>query len=101
MKNILIAAALVLTSSQAFANEALAQKNGCLACHSVQTKILGPTYKDVAAKYKGQPDAKAKMVAKVSNGGSGAWGPMPMPAMSPQVSKKDIETIVDWVLASK
>ena len=60
--------------------EALAQKSGCLACHSVEKKILGPAYKDVAAKYKGDKGAEAKLIAKVKAGGSGVWGPMPMPA---------------------
>ncbi len=83
----------------AAAAKALAQKSGCLACHSVETKILGPAYKDVAAKYKGDKTAEAKLVAKVKAGGSGVWGPMPMPANSPQVKDADIKTIVEWVLS--
>lgn len=78
--------------------EALAQKSGCLACHSVEKKILGPAYKDVAAKYKGDKGAEAKLIAKVKAGGSGVWGPMPMPANSPQVKDADIKTIVQWIL---
>jgi cytochrome c len=78
--------------------QALAQKSGCLACHSVDKKILGPAYKDVAAKYKGQ-DVEAKLVEKVKKGGSGVWGPIPMPANSPQVKDEDIKTIVHWVLS--
>ncbi len=81
------------------AAEALAQKSGCLACHSVEKKILGPAYKDVAAKYKGDKTAEARLVAKVKAGGSGVWGPMPMPANSPQVKDADIKTIVEWVLS--
>lgn len=81
------------------AAEALAQKSGCLACHSVEKKILGPAYKDVAAKYKGDKTAEAKLIAKVKAGGSGVWGPMPMPANSPQVKDGDIKTIVEWVLS--
>jgi len=81
------------------AAEALAQKSGCLACHSVQQKILGPAYKDVAAKYKGDKTAEAKLIAKVKAGGSGVWGPIPMPANSPQVKDEDIKTIVQWVLS--
>jgi len=76
------------------ANQALAQKSGCLACHAVDKKILGPAYRDVAAKYKGQADAEAKLVAKVKKGGSGVWGPIPMPPMSPQVKDEDIKTLV-------
>lgn len=83
----------------AAAAQALAQKSGCLACHSVEKKILGPAYKDVAAKYKGDKTAEAKLVAKVKTGGSGVWGPMPMPANSPQVKDADIKTVVEWVLS--
>ena len=79
--------------------EALAQKSGCLNCHSVQAVILGPAYKDVAKKYKGDKTAEARLIAKVKAGGSGVWGKMPMPANSPQVKDDDIKTIVKWVLA--
>lgn len=94
------AGALVL-AGQANADDAkaLAQKSGCLACHSVDAKVLGPAYKDVAAKYKGQKDAEAKLVEKVKKGGSGTWGPIPMPANSPQVKDDDIKTIVKWILS--
>jgi cytochrome c len=78
---------------------ALAQKSGCLLCHSVDKKILGPAYKDVAAKYKGDKGAAAKLEAKVAKGGSGTWGPVPMPANSPKVSDADIKTLVEWVLS--
>lgn len=92
------AGALVL-AGQASADQALAQKSGCMACHSVDKKVLGPAYKDVAAKYKGQKDAEAKLVDKVKKGGSGTWGPIPMPANSPQVKDEDIKTIVHWILS--
>ena len=97
----MIAAAAVLLAGNAYAGDAkeLAQKSGCLACHSIDKKVLGPSYKDVAAKYKGDKGAEAKLVAKVKAGGSGVWGPMPMPANSPQVKDEDIKTIVQWVLA--
>lgn len=81
------------------AAEALAQKSGCLACHSIDKKVLGPAYKEVAAKYKGDKTAEARLVAKVKAGGSGVWGPMPMPANSPQVKDADITTVVQWILA--
>jgi cytochrome c len=84
--------------SAADAAEALAQKSGCLACHSIDKKVLGPSYKDVAAKYKGDKTAEAKLIAKVKAGGSGVWGPIPMPANSPQVKDNDIKTIVQWIL---
>ena len=79
------------------AGKALAQKSGCLACHSVDSKVVGPAFKDVSAKYKGK-GAESKLVAKVKAGGSGVWGPIPMPANSPQVKDEDIKTIVSWVL---
>ena len=79
------------------AAKALAQKSGCLACHSVEAKVVGPAFKDVAAKYKGK-GAEGKLIAKVKAGGSGVWGPVPMPANSPQVKDDDIKTIVTWVL---
>ena len=81
------------------AGDALAQKSGCLACHTVDKKIIGPAYKDVATKYKGDKAAEAKLVEKVKKGGSGVWGPMPMPPNSPQIKDEDIKTLVEWVLA--
>lgn len=97
MKLYALVLASLLVSTSALANQALAQKSGCLACHAIDHKILGPAYKDVAAKYKGQ-DVEAKLVAKVKAGGSGVWGPIPMPA-HPQVKEEDIKTLVKWVLS--
>jgi cytochrome c len=99
-----ITAAVLLTAGQAQAADAaaakaLAQKSGCLACHSVDAKVLGPAYKDVAAKYKGDKSAEGKLIDKVKKGGSGVWGNIPMPANSPQVKDEDIKTIVEWILA--
>lgn len=79
--------------------EDMAKKHACLACHGVDKKIMGPAFKDVAAKYKGNKEAEAKLIEKVKKGGSGVWGPMPMPANSPKVPDADIKTIVQWVLA--
>lgn len=93
----ILAIMLATSITNVYANEALAQKSGCLACHNVNVKILGPAYKDVAAKYRGQAGAEDKLVAKVKAGGSGVWGPIPMPA-HPQVKEEDIRTIVKWVL---
>jgi cytochrome c len=78
----------------------LAQKNNCLSCHSVANKVVGPAYKDVAKKYAGDKGAAAKLFTKVKNGGSGVWGPIPMPANS-AVSDADIKTLVKWVLSQK
>jgi len=80
------------------ADEALAKKYGCMACHQVDKKVVGPSYKDVAAKYKGQGDAVAKLSAKVKKGGSGVWGPIAMPP-HPQVPDADMQKIIKWVLA--
>lgn len=82
------------------AAEALAQKSGCIACHNVEKKIIGPSYKEVAAKYKTDKDAVTKLAAKVKAGGSGVWGQIPMPPNA-QVSDADINTIVAWILSLK
>ncbi|SFL68666.1 cytochrome c [Rugamonas rubra] len=87
-------------SQAAMANADLAKAKNCMACHAVGSKLVGPAYKDVAAKYAGQKDAEAKLVAKVLKGGSGAWGAIPMPA-NPQVSEAEAKTLVKWVLAQK
>ncbi|WP_455222382.1 c-type cytochrome [Kaarinaea lacus] len=92
----------LLLSSAAMADLDLAKKSGCLACHSVEKKVVGPAWKDVAAKYKGQADAKAKLIEKVKKGGKGNWtevtGGAPMPPYSPRVADADIEKLVDFVL---
>ena len=77
---------------------ALATSKGCMACHQVATKVVGPAYKDVAAKYKGDAAAVDTLVKKVKAGGVGVWGQIPMP---PQVTATDdeLKTIVEWVLA--
>ncbi|MCG7873818.1 MAG: c-type cytochrome [Candidatus Thiodiazotropha lotti] len=76
---------------------ALATQRGCMACHQIETKVVGPAYKEVAAKYKGQADAVAALSAKVKAGGSGVWGPVPMPPNA-HVSDEDIKVIVEWVM---
>ncbi|HYD33742.1 MAG TPA: c-type cytochrome [Methylophilaceae bacterium] len=102
----LAAASMLMLAGQASAvdakaAEALAQKSGCLACHTVNNKVVGPSYKDVAAKYKGDKNAEAKLIEKVKKGGSGVWGPIPMPPNSPHVKDQDIKTIVQWILTMK
>src|SRR5450830_1709891 len=89
-----------LASSSAMANMDLAKAKNCMACHAVANKVVGPAYKDVAAKYAGQKDAEDKLVAKVMKGGSGVWGAVPMPA-NPQVSEAEARTLVKWVLSQK
>ena len=94
------AAALAALTSPAMANMELAQKKSCLACHGVEQRMIGPAYKDVAAKYKGQKGVEAKLVEKVLKGGKGAWGEIPMPA-NPQVSEAEAKELVHWILSMK
>jgi cytochrome c len=82
------------------AGQALMQKAGCSACHALDKKIVGPAYQDVAAKYKGDAGASAKLIQKVKAGGTGVWGPVPMPP-NPQVADDDIKALVSWILALK
>lgn len=89
-----------LVSGAAFANADLAKAKNCMACHAVANKVLGPAYKDVAAKYAGQKDAEAKLVQKVMKGSSGVWGSTPMPANT-QVSEAEAHTLVKWILTLK
>ena len=97
------AAAILAVSGTAQADLDLAKKSGCLACHSVDKKVVGPAWKDVAAKYKGDANAKATLIDKVKKGGKGNWtkvtGGAPMPPYSPRVKDADIEKLVDFVLA--
>ena len=96
----LLALAGTLLVSPVFANADLAQKKNCMACHALDKKLVGPAYKDVAAKYRGDKDAEAKLVDKVKKGGVGVWGQVPMPPNS-TVKDEDIKTLVKWILAMK
>jgi cytochrome c len=78
---------------------ALAQKNNCLACHSIDQKIVGPAWMDVSRRYKGVEGIEEKLVIKVSTGGYGNWGNIPMPALAPDVKEEDIRTLVRFVLS--
>ena len=91
---------LTLAAAPALANLELATKSGCTACHAVDKKIVGPAYKEVAAKYKGDAKAEAMLIDKVKKGGVGAWGQVPMPPNS-HVKDDDIKTLVKWVLSQK
>ena len=94
----IVLASIGLASLNALADDfQLAKSNNCLACHSVDKKVVGPAFKDVASKYKGDPAAAKKLVAKVRNGGSGSWGQIPMPANT-QVSEEDAKKLVAWIL---
>ena len=100
-KRILLAAAVAagfMVAPLAQANDAMAKKYNCTACHQLDKKTVGPAYKAVAKKYKGQADAAAKLAAKVKKGGSGVWGPVPMPPNA-AVPDADIQKLVAWILA--
>ena len=84
----------------ALADQALATAKNCMACHAVDKKLVGPAYKDVAAKYAGQKDAVDKLSVKIMKGGSGVWGPVPMPANT-QVSDAEAKKLAAWVLSLK
>ncbi len=98
MKLITAAAALagLALAGPALADEALAKKHNCLACHQIDKKSVGPAYKDIAAKYKGQ-NVAAKLAEKVKKGGQGVWGPVPM-APNPAVPDADVKKLVEWIL---
>lgn len=82
------------------AAEDLLKKNACTACHAVDKKMVGPAYKDVAAKYRGQKDAEAKLIDKVKKGGAGVWGQVPMPP-NPAVKDDDVKLLVQYILTLK
>jgi cytochrome c len=90
---------MVAGSASAAEMNPLAKKHNCTSCHTIDKKLVGPSYQDVAKKYKGQADAEAKLVAKVAKGGSGVWGAMPMPPNAPKVPEADIKDLVKWVLS--
>jgi cytochrome c len=104
MKRVFLAiaslAAGVAVSTPALADLQLATAKNCMACHAVATKLVGPSYKDVAAKYAGQKDAVDKLANKIVKGGSGVWGPVPMPANA-QVSPDEAKKLAAWVLTQK
>ena len=104
MKRILVAiatlAAGVAVSTPALADLQLATAKNCMACHAVDKKLVGPSYKDVAAKYADQKDAIDKLSVKVIKGGSGVWGPVPMPANA-QVNADEAKKLVAWILTQK
>ena len=101
MKSIALMFALFAgVSGPAFANADLAQKKNCLACHAVDAKRIGPSYKEVATKYADNKDAVAMLSTKVITGGGGVWGAIPMPA-NPQVTEAEAKQLVQWILTQK
>lgn len=97
-------AAALSVSTAAFAAEdgaALFKQSNCGACHDISKKVLGPSLKDIAAKYAGDKDAHAKLETKVRKGGAGSFGSMPMPSTPKSVSDESIKTMVAWILGQK
>ena len=95
-----VVALVAAVSLPASANQELAQKSGCMTCHAVDKKVIGPSFKDVAAKYAGNKGAEADLAKKVKAGGKGVWGDIPMPPNA-HVSDADIKTLVHWVVTQK
>ncbi len=99
-RTLMIMASLAVLSAPAMADEALAKSKNCLACHAMDKKLVGPSYKDIAKKYAGQKDAVANLATKIIKGGAGAWGAVPMPA-NPQVSDAEAQRLVTWIMAQR
>lgn len=99
-RSLLVFAAAALASGAAMANADLAKAKNCMACHAVANKVVGPAFKDVAAKYAGQKDAEDKLTQKVLKGSSGVWGAVPMPANA-QVNEAEARTLVKWIMTQK
>jgi cytochrome c len=95
----MMAAAGIVMAGQAQADEALAKAKNCMSCHAVDKKLVGPAYKEVAAKYKGDAKAPAMLAAKIKAGGKGTWGPVPMPPNN--VTPEEAGKLAAWVLALK
>lgn len=93
-------ASAITVSAPAYADQALATAKNCMACHATDKKLVGPSYKEVAAKYAGQKDAVDKLAAKIVKGGSGVWGAVPMPANA-QVNDAEAKKLAAWVLSVK
>ncbi|HET9404617.1 MAG TPA: c-type cytochrome [Burkholderiales bacterium] len=95
-----LAAACITLAGTAQASEKLAQASGCMACHSIDKKLIGPSYKDVAAKYRGNKGAEVELIKKVKAGGKGVWGDIPM-TPNAHVKDADLKAIVQWILSLK
>ena len=101
MKQVLLAMTVALTvTAPAFADQALATSKNCMACHAIDKKLVGPSYKDVAKKYAADKTAVDKLAVKIMKGGSGVWGPVPMPANA-QVNEADAKKLAAWVMTQK
>lgn len=92
------ACGMLTIAAPAFASAELAKQKNCLACHATDKKLVGPPYRDVAAKYKGDKNAQAALAKKIREGGVGVWGQIPMPA-NPQVNEQEAQALAKWVLS--
>ncbi len=99
-KTLLVLASLLLASAPAFASEALAKSKNCMACHSVDKKVVGPSFKDVAKKYAADSGSADKLASKIMKGSSGVWGAVPMPANA-TVTEADAKNLAAWILTLK
>jgi len=97
---LLLLATSTVISVPAFADEALARSKNCMACHAVDRKLVGPSYRDISAKYAGDATAVAKLATKIQRGGAGVWGSIPMPA-NPQVTAAEAQRLASWSLSFK
>ena len=98
-KALVLVACVLSVSAPVRADLALARSKNCMSCHAAERKVLGPAFKDVAARYKGNAAATELLATKIRKGGAGAWGPVPMPANN-QVSEAEARTLATWVLAT-
>jgi cytochrome c len=98
LPKLVLFAACGLVSLPALADLALATSKNCMSCHNIDKKVVGPSYKDVASKYRGDKTAPARLVAKVMQGGGGVWGVVKMPS-NPQLSEAEAKKLVTWVLS--
>lgn len=99
-RTLMIMASLAVLSAPALADEALAKSKNCLACHAIDKKLVGPSYKDIAKKYAGDAKAADMLATKIQKGGAGVWGAIPMPA-NPQVSDAEAKKLSTWILGLK
>ena len=100
MIRLIVLASAALIAGPALASADMAQKKNCMACHAVDKKLVGPAYKDVAAKYAKEKDAATKLAEKIQKGGSGVWGPVPMPPNT-NVNAEEAKALATWVLSVK
>ena len=96
----LTALATLTTTAPAFADQALATSKNCMSCHALDRKVVGPAYKDVAAKYAGDKTAADRLATKIQKGGAGVWGPVPMPSNT-QVNDAEARKLAAWILTVK